>query len=298
MTIAFLVLPDFLVIALGWALLHKLDFRAEFFNAAERLVYYVLFPALLFGSIVRAPLSLIDASTLITAATILMMCGIALAWLARPMLRPDPVSHASVAQCAFRFNTYMGLSISLSLAGPEGQATMAMLVGCTVPLVNIAAVAGLARRQDSRVLVEVAKNPLILATVAGLSFNMLGLELPEFAMTTLQRLGACALALGLMCVGASLSWQGMGAQARLISWMLVIRLMVLPAIAIALALLLPLTLLEKQMLLLFSSLPTASASYILAVRMGGDGRSVAVGMTLTTLFSALTIPFWLKVSPF
>ena len=298
MTIVFLVLPDFLVIALGWALLHLLNYRAEFFNAAERLVYYVLFPALLFGSIVRAPLGLIEASTLISAALILVSCGIALAWLAKPLLRPDAVSHASVAQCAFRFNTYMGLSLALSLAGPEGQATMAMLVGCTVPIVNIAAVAGLARRQNSGVVIEVLKNPLILATVAGLAFNMLGLELPEFALSTLQRLGACAIALGLMCVGASLSWQGMGAQAMLISWMLVIRLMALPAIAIAIALIMPLTLLEKQMLLLFSSLPTASASYILAVRMGGDGRSVAVAMSLTTMLSALTIPFWLYVSPF
>ena len=298
MTIVFLVLPDFLVIALGWALLHLLNYRAEFFNAAERLVYYVLFPALLFSSIVRAPLGLIEASTLISAATLLMSSGIALAWLARPVLRPDAMSHASVAQCAFRFNTYMGLSISLSLAGPEGQATMAMLVGCTVPLVNIAAVAGLARRQNSGVLVEVLKNPLILATVGGLVFNTLGLTLPEFAMSTLQRLGACAIALGLMCVGASLSWQGMGSQAKLITWMLLVRLMALPAIAILIALMLPLTLLEKQMLLLFSSLPTASASYILAVRMGGDGRSVAVTMSLATMFSALTIPFWLHVSPF
>lgn len=298
MTIVASVLPDFLVIALGWCLLHLLHYRPEFFTSAEKLVYYVLFPALLFSSIVRAPFSFTEASTLILAATALMAVGIGLAWLAVPLLRPDPVSHASVAQCAFRFNTYIGLSLSLTLAGPQGQAIMALLVGCTVPLVNVAAVVGLARGRDSRVLVEILKNPLILATLAGLSFNMMGLELPEFALSMLQRLGACAIALGLICVGASLSLQGMGAQAKLMGWMVAIRLMALPALAIGLALMLPLSLLEKQILLLFSTLPTASATYILAVRMGGDGRSVAVTMSLSTMLSALTIPFWLHISPF
>src|SRR5690606_28351504 len=117
------------LIALGWALLHLLKYRAEFFTAAERLVYYILFPALLFSSIARAPLSLGDASTLIGATAALMVAGVALAWLAVPLLRPAPLLHASLAQCAYRFNTYMGLSLSLSLAGQAGQSIMAIIVG-------------------------------------------------------------------------------------------------------------------------------------------------------------------------
>lgn len=298
MTIFPLVLPDFLLIALGWALLHLLNYRADFFNTAERLVYYVLFPALLFSSIARAPLSPGEASTLIGATLLLMTCGIGLAWLAVPVLRPDPVTHASLAQCAYRFNTYMGLSLALSLAGPQGQSVMAMIVGFAVPLVNIAAVSGLARRQDNRILSEILRNPLILATIAGLAFNLSGLQVPDFAMTTLQRLGACAIALGLMCVGATLSVQGLGSSAKLMSWMTVVRLLALPMIAMVIAYFMPLSNIEKQMLVLFAALPTASSAYILAVRMGGDGRSVAVTMSLGTILSAATIPLWLYVSPF
>lgn len=298
MTIFPLVLPDFLLIALGWALLHLLNYRADFFNTAERLVYYVLFPALLFSSIARAPLSPGEASTLIAATLLLMTCGIGLAWLAVPVLRPDPVTHASLAQCAYRFNTYMGLSLALSLAGPQGQSVMAMIVGFAVPLVNIAAVSGLARRQDNRILSEILRNPLILATIAGLAFNLSGLQVPDFAMTTLQRLGACAIALGLMCVGATLSVQGLGSSAKLMSWMTVVRLLALPMIAMVIAYFMPLSNIEKQMLVLFAALPTASSAYILAVRMGGDGRSVAVTMSLGTILSAATIPLWLYVSPF
>lgn len=298
MTIVTLVLPDFLLIALGWALLHLLNYRAEFFNTAERLVYYILFPALLFGSIVRAPLSLGDASTLIAATAGLTACGIAMAWLARPVLKPQPVIHASLAQCAYRFNTYIGLSLALSLSGTPGQSIMAVIVGCAVPLANIAAVSGLAQRQDNRIFVELLRNPLILATVAGLACNLLEVPIPGFAMDTLQRLGACAIALGLICVGATLSVQGLGSSAKVMGWMITVRLLAMPLAAMLIAWLLPLSATEKQMLLLFSTLPTASSAYILAVRMGGDGRSVAATTSLSTMLSALTIPFWLQVSPF
>src|SRR5690606_4288081 len=98
MTIVTLVLPDFLLIALGWSLLHLLHYRADFFATAEKMVYYILFPALLFASIARAPLSLGDASTLIAATFLLMFCGIGLAWLAVPLLKPERVAHASLAQ--------------------------------------------------------------------------------------------------------------------------------------------------------------------------------------------------------
>ena len=298
MAIVTLVLPDFLLIALGWSLLHLLNYRADFFTTAEKLVYYVLFPALLFASIARAPLSLGDASMLIAGTSILMFCGMGLAWAAIPLLKPDRVIHASLAQCAYRFNTYMGLSLSLSLAGKEGQSIMAVIVGCAVPLVNVAAVSSLAKGKDNRILGELLRNPLILATAAGLACNLLGVQVPGFAMDTLQRLGACAIALGLICVGATLSLQGLGAAAKLMGWMIAVRLLALPVIALLLAWVLPLSPIEQQMLVLFSTLPTASSAYILAVRMGGDGRSVAATTSLGTLLSALTIPLWLQLSPF
>lgn len=298
MSIILLVIPDFLLIGLGWILLHLLKYEKNFFDTAERLVYYILFPALLFSSIVRTPLSLGDASALMTATAVLMGCGIAMAWLAVPVLRPEPVAQASLAQCAFRFNTYMGLSLSMSLAGNAGQSVMAVIVGCAVPLANLAAVTGLARGRSTRLAAELVRNPLILATVTGLACNLLGVTLPGFVMDALQRLGACAIALGLICVGATLAIQGLGSAAEVMGWMLVVRLMAMPAAALLIAALLPLSPLEKQMLLLFSTLPTASSAYILAVRMGGDGRSVAAVTTLSTLLSALTIPFWLLLNPF
>ncbi|APX77098.1 AEC family transporter [Achromobacter insolitus] len=296
MSVALLVFPDFMLVALGWALRHKLNFSREFFAGTERLVYFVLFPALLFQSILRTPITAGNAAMLLQASAALIAAGVALSWLAGLALRPSPVSLASSAQCGYRFNTYIGLALSASLGGAQGQTIMALIVGFAVPMANIAAVYGLARHSGGSLLRELARNPLVVSTLAGLACNLAGVQLPGPLDTVLARLGAAALALGIICVGASLSWEGGKGHGPLIAWMLAVKLAALPAVALLVARLLALPPLESRMLLLFAALPTASAAYVLAMRMGGDGRMVAVLISLGTLFSALTIPLWLMLT--
>ena len=71
----------------GWALRHKLGFSREFFAGAERLVYFVLFPALLFQAILRTPISAGNAALLLQATAAMIAVGVALSWLAG-VLRP------------------------------------------------------------------------------------------------------------------------------------------------------------------------------------------------------------------
>ncbi len=295
MSVIQLVLPDFLLIALGWLLFHRLNFSGEFFHGAEKLVYFVLFPALLFHSITQTPLSLSGTYLLLQATLGVMAFGIAIAWLAVPVLRPDPVAHASIAQCAYRFNTYMGLSIAGGLAGSAGQTIMAVIVGFAVPISNIAAVHALARQNGGKVLKEIVRNPFIIATVLALLCNILAVPIPKAIDATLGRLGACAIAIGLMCVGATLSLNGGKGAGKLMAWMLAARLLLAPVAAIFIGWALGLSTVERQILLLFSALPTASSAHVLAARMGGNGQLVAVTMSATTLLSALTVPFWLMV---
>lgn len=297
MSVFLLVLPDFFLIGLGWLLFNRLRFSSEFFRGAEQLVYFVLFPALLFHSITQTPLSLSGAYILLQASAGVMLFGVAMAWLAVPILRPDPLAHASVSQCGYRFNTYMGLSLAGGLAGSTGQTIMAVLVGFAVPISNVGAVHALARQNGGKALREIARNPFIIATVLALLCNFLRIPIPAAIDTALSRLGACAIAIGLMCVGATLSLQGARNAGMLMGWIITLRLMVMPLGALFVGWILDLSLVERQILLLFGALPTASSAYVLAARMGGDGRLVAVTMSIGTLLSALTIPFWLMMGP-
>jgi predicted permease len=75
-------------------------------------------------------------------------------------------------------------------------------------------------------------------------------------------------------------------------WLLGVKLLALPLIAIGVGAWLGLSGLNYQIVVLFAALPTASSAYILAMRMGGDGRSVAWLISATTLGSMLTLPLW------
>src|SRR5690625_2847260 len=97
MSVILLILPDFLVIALGWLLLHKWRFKPDFFRELEKLVYFVLFPALLFHSITRTPISLRDAYELLKATALLTGAGIVLAWLAKPDRKSTRLNSSHVA---------------------------------------------------------------------------------------------------------------------------------------------------------------------------------------------------------
>ncbi|MFV0284426.1 MAG: AEC family transporter [Castellaniella sp.] len=294
MSVILLILPDFLLIALGWLLLHRLGFDRAFFTGAEKLVYFILFPALLFESITRTPLDLSNTTVLLAATIGVMLGGIALAWLGRLTVRPDPAAHASVAQCAFRFNTYLALSLASNLGWPGAQTTMAVIVGFAVPISNIGAVHALASRHGGGALREIVRNPFILATLAALICNFTRIHIPHVVDVALERLGACAIAIGLLCVGATLSLQGGRTHAPLMAWIVAAKLILLPPIALALAWALGLSASERLVLLLFSALPTASSAHVLAARMGGDDRLVAVTMSIGTLLSAITLPLWLS----
>jgi malonate transporter len=198
--------------------------------------------------------------------------------------------HASGQQIAFRFNSYIALALSERLAGPQGLAWTAVLISACVPLCNVAAVWPLARQGGQGYLRELARNPLIVATVAGLLANALSLRLPEFAATTLQRIGQAALPLGLMAVGAGLRLGALREGPGLAAALLGIRHLVLPATAIVLVLWLDLPLAQQAVVVAFAALPTAASSYVLAVRMGGHGAYVAGLITVSTVLAMPGLP--------
>lgn len=188
-----LLLPDFSLIALGWLLCRYTPLNRTLWDGVERLVYVLLFPVLLFGSIVRHPTPLDALLNLGAVGLAIVGTGVLLAMALRAWPQRDASLHASGQQIAYRFNSYVALALSERIAGAQGLAWTAVLVSVCVPLCNVAAVWPLARHGGRGYWRELARNPLVLATVAGLLANALSLRLPEFVGTTLQRIGNAAL---------------------------------------------------------------------------------------------------------
>lgn len=288
-----LLLPDFLLIACGFLLCRYTALDRPLWESAERLVYYLLFPVLLFNSIVKTPLQPSQTLGLATAGVGVIVCGVVLAFSLRRWPGVEGRLHASGAQVAFRFNSYVALALAERLGGSQGVAWMALLIAFGVPLANVAAVWSLARHGGHNYLREIARNPLIISTLAGIAANVAGVGFPEAVATTLQRIGLAALPIGLLAVGAGLRMGGLKKAPWFAAALLAIRHGVLPAVGLAIALLLALPPQQRLIAVLFAAMPTASSAFVLASRMGGDGPYVAALVTASTLLAMVTIPLWL-----
>lgn len=299
MDIALALFPDFALILLGYGLRRAMPLGDHFWSGLEKLIYFVLFPALLFSAITRTSLSS-AAVPLIGTGAAAMAGAMLLALAARPLVRVTPLSYASQFQCAFRYNTYIGLAVAAKLHGAAGIAAMGLLAGGMVPFANIAAVWMLARHGEASIWRELARNPLFLATVAALLWNLGGLGVPAPLGAFLGRLAEAAIALGLLAVGAALKLRGAlrndGHDGRaLAAWLLTVKLGMMPLIALAVARAIGLAGIHFDIAIMFAALPTASSAYILAQRMGGDGPRVAWLISASTLLGMVTLPFWLAL---
>lgn len=295
MSVALLLLPDFLLIAFGAALRRVRGFDGAFWPGLERLVYFVLFPALLFRSLATSPLGLADAGRLVAVGLGFTLAGMALSALAQPLFRLPHATFAACFQCGFRFNTYVALAAAASLGGESGLATLSLLIGTLVPVVNVAAVGMLARGAGARIALEIARNPLVLACVAGILWKVAALPLPEVAQHLLALLAAAAVPLGLLAVGAGLTLRSASVPPAAAAWWHGVKLLAMPAIALALAYVAGLSPLERTVAVAMASVPTAPSAYILATQMKGDGASAALLISSGTLLAAITMPLWIAL---
>jgi predicted permease len=294
---ALLILPDFALIAAGFVLARAMRLEPTFWAGLEKLTYFVLFPALLFHSNARRPLDLATALPFLGTILAVIAAGMALGLAGRVLFRPSPAVFGAGFQCCFRYNSYMGLALAGRLGGDAGLALMALAIGVAVPIVNVAAVWGLARGGARPIAREIATNPLVVSCVLGIAWGALRLPLPEPAGATLARLGAAALVTGLLCVGAALSPRVPRETAPYVGYVLAVKLLALPGIAWVVAAAIGLSGDALRVAMLFAALPTAPAAYILTVRLGGDARTAAALVALSVIASLLTLPAWLALLP-
>jgi predicted permease len=290
-----LLFPDFSLILCGYLVCRYTALNRPLWQHVESLVYYFLFPVLLFQSIVKSPLDLGAASSLIAAGLIMGVLGIALAyslpylpWLGAHIDRRE---HAASAQVAFRFNSFIALALAERLAGAEGLMLIAVLIGVCVPLFNVGAVWPMTRHANSGFLRALVRNPLIIATATGLVANLLGFRIPFWLEPTVSRIGAASLALGLLAAGAGMQFSRLATAKTLAVSLLTIRHVLTPLIALGLAWVFRLSPVQTTVLLAFSALPTASSCYVLAARMGYNGAFVAGLVTVSTLLGIISLPF-------
>jgi predicted permease len=289
------LLPVILLIGLGVALKRRAFLAETFWAQAERLCYFILLPALFFHSLATARLGELPIRALALTLILSTLVVAALLLAARPLMRIDGKGFTSIFQGGVRFNNYVGVMLVSTMLGAKGTALAALCNAALVPTVNLLSVLVFARFAGAGLsplgaLQQVATNPLVLSCLGGIGFQALGFALPGGLEPTLKALGSAAMPLGLLCVGAALTFGRLGDWARPIAWASLFKLALLPLVTLAVTRALALDPSATTAALLFQSLPTASSAYILARQLGGDAPLMAAIKASQTLLAALTMP--------
>ncbi len=302
--ILLLISPVFILIILG-NLLRRIGVpELSFWHVSDKLIYWVLIPALLFHHVSQITLS----STMLASYAVVILSGLfivtTLSFITGKLLGYTPQIWTSVMQGAARHNAFIALAIAGSLFGDEGLALGAIFMVILIPIINIVIVSVMASTlnqeegNNSRpsifdVLFELIKNPFILAILTGLVISFVDAERIIIIHDATGLLGSAALPIMLLSIGANIKIREISLAITPIIIANVLKLLIFPIVVFFVAKSMNLSLFETTVAVIFASVPTAASSYSLAKQFGGETQLMTSIITIQVALSFITIPILL-----
>ncbi|WP_084590899.1 AEC family transporter [Desulfonatronovibrio magnus] len=288
--------PIFILIVMGWIFQRAQFPGPTFWPMAEKITYFVFFPALLFLSLYQADFSEADFPVLIVAVSAPMLAVCLLMLCFRPLIRISDPAFSSLFQGGLRPNTYVGISAAYIFLGETGLTLSAMVIAIMIPLANTISVAVVTRMGDNhskgwlRAFKSLLTNPLIIACAAGIVANLSGLRLGLGTDEVVGILSQASLSLGLLAVGAGLEFRGLVSKWLPIFCSSIFKLAALPLLMGYFALWLGLEAEVVFVAVIFASLPCGAAAYVLARQLGGSLDMMAAIITVQTVAAMISMP--------
>jgi predicted permease len=296
------ITPIFIIILLGWVARKKGFITPDFLEPANRLVYYLSIPAMIFHSISRAsfreqfnPMLLL--LTLLAAATVYILADL----LAR-ILKMNPARGGAFVQSSGHGNLgYIGLPIALYYLGDSGLARAGIICGFLMILQNLMSVIVLQLHNEKQfpgiqpVITKLLKNPVIISAMAGIAFSALNLHIPAIIGSSLTILAGLAPPMALLLIGASISMKLIREYLRPTLGAVAMKLLFLPSLGLLLFRLFGFTSAEFLPAMILLCSPTATLAYVMAKEMKGDADFAVATISASTLFSSITFMLWLAV---
>ncbi|WP_336003881.1 AEC family transporter [Fusobacterium polymorphum] len=298
------VLPIFFIMTLGF-LLKKIKIVDEHsLNIMNKLVFRVFMSTLLFLNVYSigdfSKLS-IDNLKLLAYAFIIIFIIVFLAWLIYMPKVKEKKKLSVLIQGVYRGNFVLfGLAIVDSIYGKEGLATVSLLTIVVIPTFNVLAVIILeyySGREISKLklLKQVFKNPLIIATLTAIVFLVLKINIPKPVYKAIGDISKIATPLAFLVLGAGLKFGNILKNLKYLVSVNILRLIVNPLITIGVGKLIGFQGIELVALLSMSACPTAVASYTMAKEMNADGDLAGEIVATTSMLSIFTIFCWVLI---
>lgn len=290
------LLPIFAIIILGCLIkvLNIVSSRA--WEGMENLVYWILLPSLLIVKLGNAELKEFDFLPMATALSLATIMTVIILIFLKVGFKIKQNSYTSVLQGGVRQNSYIGLAAAGPLYGIGGEALAAIGILAVIPLVNIISVLALIKIKNTKGLSVVVavkqliKNPIIIACTLGMFANASGLGVPLFINETLELASRGALPLGLLAVGAGLSFGGLIRNPLLLLGSNFLKLILMPVLTAWLCWCFDVDPVASGVAILFAALPSSASSYIMSRQFGGNHELMAAILTSQVIMAIATIP--------
>lgn len=291
------VLPFLIYLGIGYLIVRTHMADVPFMNQLNRIAFRVLFPILMFYNIYRGSAEEMPSLRLILSTVLSILLLVVILALVVPRIVADNRRRGVIIQGLFRSNYLLyGLALTLSVFGDAYAGIAGIVVMIVVAEFNVSAVVVLeAFNGDGRVNwkqlpVRLAKNPLMQGCALGLVFFLAGIRLPKGLESPVAALSGMVTPLALITLGGTLQFSAIRKNARLLAVILLVKLILLPVAMLLLGYFaVGLRGVELFLYLMVFATPVATASYPMALNMGGDGELAGQMVFLSTVISLATV---------
>ncbi len=293
------VVPIFIIIFIGWFIRKTNIANEQVFKSINTIAFNFALPMLLFRDISRATFqSFFDVHLLVFAVTATCLSFV-VTWICAEVFIKEKSSIGAFVQGSFRSNyAIIGLSLLRNIVGTENAAKGALIISSVVPIYNVFSVIVLTMRSNKKgsasikkALINICKNPLIIAVVFGLPFSFFAIKVPTPIGISIDYMANLASPLALLVIGGTMNFEKMRGNLKLAVVASTIKLIILPCVFIPIALFMKFRGINLVVLFIMLGSPTAIASYIMAENMDSNPDLAANIVLLTSLISIFTFTF-------
>ncbi|MBP3621008.1 MAG: AEC family transporter [Lachnospiraceae bacterium] len=297
-------IPIFLIILLGY-ILRRFNFLTdEFVTVANRYVFVVALPVMLFTDIsetdVREDMNLkfFLYCLIVTVVMFFMVWGIA------KLTIKDKSMIGAFAQAGARGSAaVLGVAFVENICGSIGMTPL--MIVAAVPFFNILSVIILVFNANNKeeknygkikdACINIIKNPIIIGICLGLIASLVKLNLPVIGDRTLDYIARTATPIALIAIGAGFDTKEAIKKLKPALGASFIKLIGLPMIFLPIAYAIGFAESEMVAILIMLASPTTVSCYIMAKNMDNDEVLTSNVVVLTTLFSSVTLTLWIFV---
>ena len=293
------IAPVFFLMVLGYLLVNYTSLAdRKLTKQANAIVFKIFLPCMLFYNVYQSDIGAEIHSRIklcIWAAGGLLILFVLLCLIVPKVVKQEN-QQGVVIQGIFRSNyVIFGVAVVQNMYGSKSTTTAAILSAILVPMYNFLAVVALSifgekRETDwKKIILDIVKNPLIISSVLGIIFSMLGIRLPTAVDTTVQDLAKLSTPIAFMILGGDLDFSKVKGNLKVASVVLTIKLVILPLIMIPMIVMLGYRDADLLSGLLAYQTPVAVSSYIMAQQAGADGQLAGQLVVFSSVLSIFTL---------